>query len=254
MYTALAGGVLACLDLALGCRDVRRPDAPRRELLDPARVVAGAGGSRGMVAARTACACVRRYGPCRPLGGAEPCRLRVVIIGLMMVSALALGLIGFQIANPTRLATTGGACCAADRDLPVAAHLVSPGTLARMDDFTLRTPRRRSGAIVPPAVPQAAAEISPATASAIQSAIGRMVLGATSVRAMPAGGRVVLMGTVPTAAASQQAEAIARGYVGDKAVVISELQVLSSIQVNVRVRDRGDRPDADAAAWGSTGR
>jgi pilus assembly protein CpaC len=92
------------------------------------------------------------------------------------------------------------------------------------------------GAIVPPAVPQAAAEISPATASAIQSAIGRMVLGATSVRAMPAGGRVVLMGTVPTAAASQQAEAIARGYVGDKAVVISELQVLSSIQVNVRVR------------------
>jgi pilus assembly protein CpaC len=63
-----------------------------------------------------------------------------------------------------------------------------------------------------------------------------MVLGATSVRAMPSGGRVVLMGTVPTAAASQQAEAIARGYVGDKAVVISELQVLSSIQVNVRVR------------------
>jgi hypothetical protein len=32
--------------------------------------------------------------------------LRVVIIGLMMVTALALGLIGFQIANPTQPTTT----------------------------------------------------------------------------------------------------------------------------------------------------
>ena len=66
--------------------------------------------------------------------------LRVVIVGLMMVTALALGLIGFQIANPTRPTI---AALAPVMPLTVtylvAAHPVSPGTLARSDDFTLRT-------------------------------------------------------------------------------------------------------------------
>ena len=46
----------------------------------------------------------------------------------------------------------------------------------------------------------------------------------------------ILTGTVPNAAAAQQAEAIARGYVGDKGGVVDNLTVLGAIQVNVRVR------------------
>ena len=46
----------------------------------------------------------------------------------------------------------------------------------------------------------------------------------------------ILTGTVPNAAAAQQAEAIARGYVGDKGGVVDNLTVLGTIQVNVRVR------------------
>ena len=66
--------------------------------------------------------------------------LRVVIIGLMMVTALALGLIGFQVANPTRPAMTALApVVPLTVTYLVAAHPVSPGTLARSDDFTLRT-------------------------------------------------------------------------------------------------------------------
>jgi pilus assembly protein CpaC len=78
--------------------------------------------------------------------------------------------------------------------------------------------------------------VSPATTGAIQSAISRLVPGAASVHAQAAGSRVVLTGTLPDAAAAQQAEAIARGYLPDRATVISEMLVLSSITVNVRVR------------------
>ena len=52
----------------------------------------------------------------------------------------------------------------------------------------------------------------------------------------PAGTDAILTGTVPNAAAAQQAEAIARGYVGDKGGVVDNLTVLGTIQVNVRVR------------------
>ena len=79
-------------------------------------------------------------------------------------------------------------------------------------------------------------EVSPATAAQIQSSINRLVPGAQSVRAAAVGARVMLTGIVPSPAAAQQAEAIALGYIGERATVISELAVLTSIQVNVRVR------------------
>jgi pilus assembly protein CpaC len=82
----------------------------------------------------------------------------------------------------------------------------------------------------------AAAIITPQTAAQIQASIGRLVPGAFSVRATAAGTRVVLTGSVPNAAAAQQAEAIARGYAGAAANVLDEMEVLGSIQVNVRVR------------------
>lgn len=69
--------------------------------------------------------------------------LRVIIIGLMMVTAVALGLIGYQIANPTKPAVTAVAPPPVVKPVTVtylvAAHPVSPGTLARTEDFTLRS-------------------------------------------------------------------------------------------------------------------
>jgi pilus assembly protein CpaC len=90
-----------------------------------------------------------------------------------------------------------------------------------------------AGASAPAAAP---AGVSAATALAIQSTIAQTVIGASGVRVRPAGSDVILAGTVPNALAAQQAEAIARAYVGEKAGVVDSLTVLGSIQVNVRVR------------------
>jgi pilus assembly protein CpaC len=87
-----------------------------------------------------------------------------------------------------------------------------------------------------PSAVVAAGTISPEIALAIQTAIARTVQGASSVRVRAAGTDAILTGTVPNAAAAQQTEAIARGFVGEKANVIDALTVLGSIQVNVRVR------------------
>jgi pilus assembly protein CpaC len=78
--------------------------------------------------------------------------------------------------------------------------------------------------------------IGPATALAIQSAIARTVQGASGVRVHGAGTDAILTGTVPNAVAAQQAEAIARAFVGEKGGVVNNLTVLGAIQVNVRVR------------------
>ena len=70
----------------------------------------------------------------------------------------------------------------------------------------------------------------------VEAAIHRIMPGGVSVRASVVGGRLVLSGAIATPALAQQAEAIARGYVGDHAVIVPTFTVLSSIQVNVRVR------------------
>ena len=70
----------------------------------------------------------------------------------------------------------------------------------------------------------------------MQATIGQTVQGASGVRVRAAGSDLVISGSVPTAYASQQAEAIARAYVGEKGGVVDQLVVLGSIQVNVRVR------------------
>jgi pilus assembly protein CpaC len=78
--------------------------------------------------------------------------------------------------------------------------------------------------------------ISPEIALAIQAAIAQTVQGASGVRVRGVGTDALLTGTVPTALAAQQAEAIARGFIGEKAGVMNNLVVLGAIQVNVRVR------------------
>jgi pilus assembly protein CpaC len=87
--------------------------------------------------------------------------------------------------------------------------------------------------VTPPAAHAAATGPNP---TAIQSTIASSVQGASDVHVRTAGSALVLSGTVPNATAAQQAAAIARGYLGDKANVVNEMTVLGSIQVNVRVR------------------
>jgi pilus assembly protein CpaC len=86
------------------------------------------------------------------------------------------------------------------------------------------------------AQPAVVGAVTPAAALAIQAAIARSVQGASGVRVQAAGTQALLTGTVPNASAAQQAEAIARGYVGDKGGILDNLTVLGAIQVNVRVR------------------
>ena len=87
-----------------------------------------------------------------------------------------------------------------------------------------------------PAAAKAEAAITTETAASIESAIHRLVPGGTAIHASLAGGRIVLSGSVQNPAGAQQAEAIAHGYAGEKTTVLTDFVVLSSIQVNVRVR------------------
>jgi pilus assembly protein CpaC len=87
-----------------------------------------------------------------------------------------------------------------------------------------------------PATPVAQPGISAATAAAVQMAIGQTVNGAKNVRVKGAGADLVLSGTLPNALASQQADAIARGFIGDKGTIVNNMTILGSVQVNVRVR------------------
>jgi pilus assembly protein CpaC len=95
------------------------------------------------------------------------------------------------------------------------------------------TPGGKAAAGAPAAPPPG---VSPATAAAIETAIARTVREAAGVRVRAAGDQVILTGTAQTAVAAHQAEAIARAYIGEKAGVIDQIAVMSSIQVNVRVR------------------
>ena len=81
------------------------------------------------------------------------------------------------------------------------------------------------------------AAATPPSAAAVESIIRRMVQGAQDVRVTATGTNgLILTGQVPTAADAQRAEAIARAYVGEQHEIINSISLLSSIQVNLRVR------------------
>jgi pilus assembly protein CpaC len=78
---------------------------------------------------------------------------------------------------------------------------------------------------------------APLSAGAVQAAIRRLVRGGEGIVVTALGQKgLVLSGTVPAAADAQRAEGIARAYAGDAREVLNSLTLLSSIQVNVRVR------------------
>ncbi len=75
------------------------------------------------------------------------------------------------------------------------------------------------------------------SATAVQSMIRRLVPGTEGLVVTTSGRTtLVLSGQVPTAADAQRAEAIARTFGGEGLEVINSLALLSSIQVNLRVR------------------
>jgi pilus assembly protein CpaC len=85
-------------------------------------------------------------------------------------------------------------------------------------------------------VPPTSMGVSEAAARAAQATIAQTIQGAGGIHVRAAGNEFILSGTVPTPFASQQANAIARGYAGEKGTVTDTMTVLGSIQVNVRVR------------------
>src|SRR5689334_25041363 len=127
--------------------------------------------------------------PAATVMSAEPSVARV-----QPASPTSLFLMGVAPGRTTVIATTDAGQAIVQYDVTVA-----PGA---------------GGAGPPPAVP--AGTITPAIALAIQATITRTVQGASAVRVQGAGTDAILTGTVPSAVAAQQAEAIARGYVGDK--------------------------------------
>ena len=78
--------------------------------------------------------------------------------------------------------------------------------------------------------------VTPQVAAKIQAAVVTSVVGANTVRVQAVGGGLLLTGTVATPAAAQTVEAISRAYTGQGVRMVNQLFVLSSIQVNVRVR------------------
>jgi pilus assembly protein CpaC len=139
------------------------------------------------------------------------------------------GVVRVQPASPTSLFLMG---VAPGRTTVVAT--TDAGAAIVQYDVTVTGAGPRTGTAGSPTAP--AGGVSAATAAGAQAAIAQFVNGASGVQVRVAGGDLVLRGTVPTAAAAQQANAIARGYAGEKGGIVDEMNVLESVQVNVRVR------------------
>nr|WP_245215682.1 type II and III secretion system protein family protein [Pararoseomonas baculiformis] len=113
------------------------------------------------------------------------------------------------------------------------------GTPVAEYDVTVAPSRAAAAGAAPGPAPlgTAAPATPPPSAAAIESMIRRMVRGADGLRVSAAGRNgYVLSGTVPNAADAQRAEAIARAAIGEGPALVNDLSLLSSLQVNLRVR------------------
>ena len=64
----------------------------------------------------------------------------------------------------------------------------------------------------------------------------QMTRGASAVRVRSVPGGYILTGTVGSPSEAQRAEAITRGFLSEDLKILNELEILSSTQVNLRVR------------------
>ena len=92
------------------------------------------------------------------------------------------------------------------------------------------------GATALPPVPTAAPAASKPSAASIEAAMRQMVRGTASVRVRSVPNGYILSGTAGTPAEAQRMEAIARGFLTEDQTVLNEIEILSSTQVNLRVR------------------
>jgi pilus assembly protein CpaC len=181
------------------------PAAPRTTLNQPLSIAAGTG------------VLLHLPHPAATVLAADP-----TIARAQPASPTSLFVMGVSPGRTTVIATDDSGAAIVQYDITVAAGAGRPSA---------------SPIIAPPAQQGApTTTVSPATAAAVQSAIASSVNGAQQVRVRAAGNNVILTGVLPSALAAQQVEAIARGYVGDKAGVLDQMTVLGNVQVNVRVR------------------
>ncbi len=98
---------------------------------------------------------------------------------------------------------------------------------------------RRAGgeAVASPAAPSAAPPAPRGSnANQIEATLRQHVPGASGVKVSLIEGSMVLSGAVATPLQAQQVDQMARTLLGDRGTFINRLEVLSSMQVNVRVR------------------
>ncbi|MFC7478333.1 type II and III secretion system protein family protein [Dankookia sp. GCM10030260] len=112
--------------------------------------------------------------------------------------------------------------------------MAEDGTPVAEYDITVQPGRGSASTAGTAAAPAASAAPS---AAAVQSMIRRLVRGAEGLQVTAAGPKtLILSGVVPAAADAQRAETIARTFGGEEREVVNSLTLLSSIQVNLRVR------------------
>ena len=87
-----------------------------------------------------------------------------------------------------------------------------------------------------PAAPSGPQRSARPTAAAIEAALRQMSRGASSVQVRSVPNGYVLQGTVGTPAEAQRVETMARGFLGEDQKILNELEILSSAQINLRVR------------------
>ncbi len=89
------------------------------------------------------------------------------------------------------------------------------------------------GAPAPPAAPAGAGR---PTAAAIEAALRQMSRGASTVQVRSVLNGYILSGTVASPAEAQRMETMARGFLAGDQKILNELEILSAVQVNLRVR------------------
>ena len=104
--------------------------------------------------------------------------------------------------------------------------------------------RRSIGAeVAPQALPAGPTVVVPSAppprgsnARQIEAALRQHIPGAAGVKVALVDGAMVLTGTIGTPAQAQQVDQLARSLAGERSALINRLEVMSSMQVNVRVR------------------
>ncbi len=106
-------------------------------------------------------------------------------------------------------------------------------------DVVVRRGGGADGAAAPAPAAPAAAPVPTArggNASQIEATLRQHVPGAGGVKVAMLDGAMVVSGTIGTPLQAQQLDQLVRTMAGERAVIINRVEVLSSMQVNVRVR------------------